>query len=236
MQAQPPPGLALRQMTPIGARTWVAQLGPRTWVTSFTHRMDDGTVYPANGLLLERGGRCVLVDPGWEPAQARALLGWIRARGWRLEKGVVTHSHADRAAGIVELRRAGIPVLGLALTAERLRRAGKPAPDPVPGLETTPHVDPLGFELFFPGAGHAPDNLVVWVPEGRLLYGGCFLKDARAADLGNTADADLRAWPAALERVAARWPDPVLQVPGHGALGGDALGRTRALLAPAAPR
>lgn len=230
------PELALPAMAPIGVRVWVARLALGAWVTSFTHRMDDGMVVPANGLAIVRGGRCALVDPGWEPAQTRALLAWARRRGWKVEKAVVTHSHADRSAGIAELRRAGIPAVGLASTAARLKAEGKAGPEPVPGLESTAYQDPLGFELFFPGAGHAPDNLVVWLPEAKLLYGGCFLKASTAEDLGNLADADLRSWPEALEKVAARWPGVAIQVPGHGALRGNAIGRTRALLAQAAPR
>ena len=64
-----PPELALPDMVPIGARVWVAPLGPGAWVTTFTHGMGKDGEIPANGLILEKDGACVLVDPGWEPAQ-----------------------------------------------------------------------------------------------------------------------------------------------------------------------
>ena len=36
------------------------------------------------------------------------------------------------------------------------------------------------MEVFYPGPGHAPDNVVVWVGRERLLFGGCLLKDEEA--------------------------------------------------------
>jgi glyoxylase-like metal-dependent hydrolase (beta-lactamase superfamily II) len=67
-------------------------------------------------------------------------------------------------------------------------------------------------EVFYPGAGHSPDNLVVDFPARRILFGGCLIKSGD--DVGNLADADLAAWPAsvkALQRFA-----PAIVVPGHG--------------------
>jgi metallo-beta-lactamase class B len=87
------------------------------------------------------------------------------------------------------------------------------------------------LELFFPGAGHARDNIVVWHPSSGVLFGGCFVKAGNAEDLGNVADADTAAWPASLERVRARFPEVRIVVPGHGALGGpDLLTHIQALL------
>lgn len=80
----------------------------------------------------------------------------------------------------------------------------------------------LGFEVFFPGPGHAPNNVVLWFPDQQILFGGCLIKSASADSLGFTGDADLRAWPEAVRRVAARYR-PALVVPGHGPLAlGDA--------------
>jgi glyoxylase-like metal-dependent hydrolase (beta-lactamase superfamily II) len=70
--------------------------------------------------------------------------------------------------------------------------------------------------------GHAPDNIVVWFPDQRILFGGCLIKSASADGLGFTGDADLATWPEAVRRVAARY-HPTLVVPGHGPLAlGDA--------------
>jgi len=78
-------------------------------------------------------------------------------------------------------------------------------------------------EVFFPGAGHTQDNLVVWVPQHRTLFGGCIVKNAHDRTLGNTADADLREWPASLRRLQTRYGQASLVVPGHGEPGGPEL-------------
>ena len=194
--------------------------------------MDNGVLYPANGLVIAAGRGAVLVDPGWEPAQTEAILAWTReALPPGAVKAVITHSHADRSAGIAVLRQAKVPVVGLRLTRERLEQERKPAPGAVDGLEATPWKDPLGFELLYPGPGHAPDNLVVWVPKARVLFGGCFLKAVTAKDLGNVADASIQEWPRSIAKVRAAYPEIAVQVPGHGAARGDALAHTAALLA-----
>ena len=39
------------------------------------------------------------------------------------------------------------------------------------------------IEAFYPGPGHSPDNIVVWIPEARVLFGGCLVKSAGAKGL-----------------------------------------------------
>ena len=67
------------------------------------------------------------------------------------------------------------------------------------------------LEVKFPGAAHAPDNVVVWFPARKLLVGGCAV--VAMPKFGNLADSDLKSWPAALEVMRAFKPDTV--VPGH---------------------
>lgn len=229
-----PQALELAQpgMERIAPSVWVGRAAPGVWVTSFTHHLEDGTAYPANGLLLEVEGGAVLVDPGWDAKQAEALLAWSRGTLKRpVLKAVVTHSHADRSGGVATLQAAKIPVIGLGLTRELLLKQGKAAPEAVPGLEAGLVKDPLGFELFYPGPGHTRDNIVVYVPSAKLLGGGCFLKSTTAPDLGYLEDASVESWPRSLRRLREAFPDARIQVPGHGGLQGSAIARTQSLLA-----
>ena len=86
-----------------------------------------------------------------------------------------------------------------------------------------------GCELFFPGAGHTRDNIVVWLPRQRTLFGGCFLKSVTSRGLGNLQDADVGAWGPSLRRVQARYARASRIVPGHGSIAGDALAWTLGL-------
>lgn len=80
------------------------------------------------------------------------------------------------------------------------------------------------IEIYFPGASHSPDNLVVYFPQKRVLFGGCMVKSLESTDLGNTADADLEEWPKSVNRVLERYKDKAdIIVPGHGKCGNSDL-------------
>lgn len=225
--------LAKPGMQAIAPDVWTAQVAEGTWVLSFTHLLEGTTVYPANGLAVDTPEGAVLVDPGWEPAQTEAILQWARtALKHPVKTAIVTHSHEDRSAGIAVLAKAGIPSFGLAKTAEILKGKGMPGLKPLPKLDTRPWTGPGKLEVRYPGPGHAPDNLVVWVPSAKLLYGGCLVKSVTAQGLGNVADADVKAWPGSIKRLQAAYPHAAIVVPGHGTLEGDSLGHTLKLLAP----
>lgn len=174
--------------------------------------------YPANGLAIDRAGDAVLVDTGWTPAQAEVLLAWSAERGHPIAAAIVTHSHDDRIGGVPALEVRGVPVFALGQTAELARDHGTPfvhrplEPDAIAGLA-----------WLFPGSGHAPDNVVVYHPASRVLFGGCFVKALEATDLGNVADADPLGWGPGLRLVEASFPDAAIVVPGHGAPGDRAL-------------
>ncbi len=71
------------------------------------------------------------------------------------------------------------------------------------------------LRTYFPGAGHVPDNMVVWLPRQQVLVGGCLVKSREAQDLGNVADADLTAWAPTIRRVMAEFSEARIVIPGH---------------------
>jgi metallo-beta-lactamase class B len=205
----------------------VRRLAPGVWLHT-TLAGADFNHYPANGLLIEDGESTLLVDTGWNARHAEQLVTWARDTLHRpVRAAVVTHFHEDRTGGVPTLVAAGIPVYGLEETAKLAKERGLPVPP-----DTVSSTQTLGpVEVFFPGAGHARDNIVVWHRDSGVLAGGCFVKDGAAKDLGNVADADVAAWPASLERTRQRFPDVRVVVPGHGQPGGpELLTHTQALL------
>lgn len=205
----------------------VRRLAPGVWLHVTLAGEDWGRV-PANGLLIEDGESSLLVDTGWNARQAEHLLAWARDTLHRpVRAAVVTHFHVDRTGGVPALAARGLPVYARAETARLAAERGLPVP--AQRITDTQELGPLS--LFFPGAGHARDNLVVWHRDSGLLFGGCFVKEAGARDLGNVADADVSAWPESLERLRQHYPDVRTVVPGHGFPGGpDLLTHTQALL------
>ena len=75
-------------------------------------------------------------------------------------------------------------------------------------------------ELFYPGAAHSTDNLVVYVPSANVLYGGCAVHELSSTSAGNVADADLAEWPTSVERIQKHYPEAEVVIPGHGLPGG----------------
>jgi metallo-beta-lactamase class B len=194
----------------------VRALRPGFWL----HVSRDGQGIPANGMIVRTPRGLLLVDTGWTEGQTERLVAWgERAVGAFFVQAIVTHSHGDRTGGIPALTRRGIPVGALDLTIDKLRGTLERLPRPLLTAAAPAHADPLGFEAFYPGAGHAADNIVVWFPGPKILFGGCLVKSEAATDLGNTADADLASWPRAVKAVLDRYPTAALVVPGHGAVG-----------------
>jgi glyoxylase-like metal-dependent hydrolase (beta-lactamase superfamily II) len=205
--------------------------------TLFVHRSYDARGAVSNGIVALTKQGLVLVDAPWTEEQTGAILRWGLSRLGRPWAGaVVTHDHADRAGALAALVRGGVRVAALDLTAAKLARRGVPNVGTLLKAEDVFVGDARGFEVFYPGAGRAPDNIVVAFPAHGLVFGGGLVRSADAADLGPTAGADLAAWPAAVRRVAARYPHLGV-VPGQGSLENkDALyDHTLGLLAKARP-
>jgi glyoxylase-like metal-dependent hydrolase (beta-lactamase superfamily II) len=104
-------------------------------------------------------------------------------------------------------------------------------PVPSRALDFKNGIAPLSedCELFFPGAGHSRDNVVVWFPRQQILHGGCLVKSVTSKDLGNLADAVVADWADTVKRVQTRYPGAKKVIPGHGTSRGDPLAFTLAL-------
>lgn len=203
----------------------VRELRPGVWMHTSWRKVDDGTRFPSNGLIVREGDHLLLVDTAWGEPLTEELLGWIdRTLKMPVRAAVVTHFHDDRLGGAAALARRGIPFYGHPLTPGLAAGAKRPAPKTLNRLATAGGVDHVGsLEVFYPGPAHTPDNVVVWVPGARVLAGGCAVRAADSPALGNLADADVKAWPASIRRVLDRYGAAERVIPGHGDPGGREL-------------
>lgn len=201
------------------------EIGDGVWVHVATQEFD-GVVYPSNGLIVRDGDELLLIDTAWGAENTAALLAGIEAEiGLPVRRAISTHFHDDRVGGVETLRAAGVETFATPLT----RRLAEAEDNEIPalaldGLEEPGSAIPFGpVEVFYPGAGHAPDNLVVYVPRARVLLGGCAVYEGARTRPGNLSDADLAAWPASIARVQERYPEVEVVIPGHGVPGGPGL-------------
>jgi|ERR1700722_1758436 len=221
-------------MKRIGQTVWVARLAPSLWLHTTTAIIAEGddVYFPANGLILEGSHGSLLIDTGYSQEHAEVLLKWANQSLRRpITQAVVTHFHRDRTGGIPALQEAGVPTVAHPLTCELVRSHGAAVPTAAAHFAQGAARLSEDCELFFPGAGHTRDNIVVWLPHQRVLFGGCFLKSITSPDLGNLADAVVADWAGSAQRVRARYPSTKITVPGHGTISDDPVGHTLALLA-----
>jgi len=186
----------------LGERDFIQQLAPGVWRHVTYQDLPRWGPFPANGLIARTSdGKALVVDATWSDVQAKRVLQWSERNVGPVVGLVITHAHNDRDGGRKVFEAHGIP---------RVSRGD---------------LKPFGLEgeVFFPGHGHAPDNVVVWLRDARVLFGGCMVRAAGTRNLGNTADADIASWHQAVKELLQRFPKATVVVPGHGAPGGREL-------------
>lgn len=172
----------------------------------------------ASGLVVVNGTEAHIIDTPWTTLATKELVEWIKAKGLTIKSTVVTHFHSDASGNLPLLNDLKIKTYATSLT-NKLLKSNK--------LETSSHeISSNAFELvdgvvsvFYPGAGHTEDNIVVWLPKEKILFGGCFVKSLHSKNLGNTEDAVISEWASSIQKVISRYPDIKLVVLGHGKVG-----------------
>jgi metallo-beta-lactamase class B len=214
--------------------------------------------WEANMLLAEMpDGALLLANAPATEASTRALLAWIGGRfGPRRLVVVNSHFHFDASGGNAALREAGAEVIASRETARLFVAEGPAMRTSLASTYATSHptfaqaiaetrVEPptrtfdpreelvltFGDErvrVIHPGPAHSRDNVVVFLPDRGILFGGCMVKGGPS--LGYLGDADVAHWPAAIRALQAL--RPTIVVPGHaGRLDPGQLDNTLALLA-----
>lgn len=157
-----------------------------------------------------------------------------------------THFHADGTGGNEAYQKKGVEIWSSRQTQQLYsKRAASMQPGPAAMLKNKKHkantlkrknVDATHFfdqseqphwnlndsevKVFYPGPAHSEDNLVVFLPEQKILFGGCMVR-ALEFDIGNTKDANLKTYEASLKKLFKL--DPKIIIPGHGTVGGTEL-------------
>lgn len=176
----------------------------------------NGTLISANALYLVTNKGVVLFDAPWDETQFQPLLDTIKAKHHQdVVMCFATHSHDDRAGGLDFYRQKGVKTYTIKLTDEILKKENKKRAQFIIPNDTTFTVGQHTFEVFYPGKGHAQDNIVVWFNKEKVLYGACFIKSTSATDLGYLADSDVKEWEKSIKKVQAKFKNPIYIIPGH---------------------
>ena len=184
------------------------------------------------GFVVTKDG-VLVVDALGSPTLARELLDEIRRiTPAPVRYVVLTHYHADHIYGLQVFKDQGATIVAhqagrlylnsetAALRLQASREELSPAVDAQTRLvpadrwidgRTTLQLGGLDFVLQPAGPAHTPEDLVVWVPQLRLLFAGDLVFRGRVPFVGQ---ADSGRWITALDTLLAF--DAGIIVPGHG--------------------
>ena len=150
-----------------------------------------GNKIPANGMYIVGDAGVLLLDTPWDTTQFQPLLDSIRLRHKKqVTICIATHWHSDRTEGLEYYRNQGIRTYTTVLTDELSKQNGKKRAEYLMTKDTLFQIGNHKLETYYPGGGHTADNIVLWLPQEKILYGGCLIKGVDDKTLGNLGDAD----------------------------------------------
>jgi metallo-beta-lactamase class B len=181
-----------------------------------TYNLYKGNRIPANGMYLVTNAGVVLIDSPWDTTQFQPLLDSIRIKhNKNVTICIATHFHEDRTGGLEYYKQQGIKTFTTRQTDALSKQRGMKRAEFLIDKDTVFTVGQYKFQTYFPGQGHAPDNIVVWFEKEKVLYGGCLIKSVDDSTLGNLGDANVKTYATSLESVQQKCKKPKYIIPGH---------------------
>ncbi len=179
---------------------------------------------PANGLIVIKGGEAIIIDTPWTNDMTQQLVEFTEKHfKVKIAAFIAGHSHDDCIGGLEYLQSIGVESIANVLTVEKCRQEKLPLPSKAFTDSLLIDLNGLLLECRFHGGGHTSDNITVWIPEKKLLFGGCLIKSGDAENLGYTGEAVMQEWDTTVRKVKARYKNIKTVVPGHGDAGGAEL-------------
>jgi metallo-beta-lactamase class B len=185
------------------------------------HQLDNSSRFPSNGLIIIKNGQALMIDTPMDNDKTERLSKYIkRSLNADLTKLIIGHFHDDCLGGLDYLQNAGVESIANTRTIDKCKEIGLPIP-------STPFTDSLIFdfngvkiECRYFGAGHSFDNITVWLPNNKILFGGCLVRSGNSNSLGNLSDAVVSEWDLTIKQLMYEYTDIKIVIPGHGNYGG----------------
>jgi metallo-beta-lactamase class B len=200
------------------------QLSEKVYVHVSVSEMTGFGTVSSNGLIFVNGNEAFLFDTPVTNSQTETLVKWIAdSLSVAISTFVPTHWHDDCLGGLEYLHSIEIPSSANQLTIDLAKANGKPVPRQGFTDSLRLVLSEETVECYYFGGGHTADNIVVWIPSEKILFGGCMVKDIHSKGLGNLSDAKLEEWYPTIQKVMSKFPDVKIVIPGHGEIGGKEL-------------
>ncbi len=183
-----------------------------------------GVRVPCNGLIYVNNSEAYIIDTPVNDQITLDLIKWLENNLSAKVAGVIiNHWHVDCMGGLNQIHKSGTKSYAHELTRETAGSKNLPVPEY--GFNDSLVIRSGEKEILckYFGAAHTVDNIVIWIPEEKILFGGCMIKALSSNNMGNITDADLNSYPGTLKKVINRFKDVQIVVPGHGNYGGTEL-------------
>ena len=200
---------------------YLVPLTPNSYVHVSTLPTEEYGKVPCNGLLYRVDQQVVMADTPATLASTEALLSWLDDQDLVLTAVVVNHFHDDCLAGLPAIHRRGVKSYSHIKTPALAKQENYEAPLITFSDSLVLSLGSQKIVAAYLGAGHSPDNSVVYLPQDQLLFGGCLVKSMNASK-GYLGVAVLQDWSKTVQQVKDRF-NPQIVIPGHGKVGGPEL-------------
>ena len=180
--------------------------------------------FPSNGLIFIKNGQAIMIDTPFDNEKTKRLTDFLEdSMGVEVKKLIIGHFHDDCLGGLEYIQSKGIESVANKLTIDKCKELELPIP-------STSFKDSLVFDFqgelvvcHYFGGGHTIDNITVWFPSKKILFGGCLIKSINSRGLGNLSDAVVKEWDVTVKKIINQYPDIEIVIPGHGAIGNSGL-------------
>ncbi len=188
------------------------------------HPLDDFGRFPSNGLIVIKNGQALMIDTPMDNDKTAKLTNYLKdSLSVDLTKLIIGHFHDDCMGGLDYLQSIGIESIANSRTIEKCKEIGLPIPTKSFTDSLTIDFNGERIDCRFFGAGHSFDNITVWIPSKKILFGGCLIKSSNSKGLGNLSDAVVSVWDLTIRKLIEEYADIKFVIPGHGNFGGAEL-------------
>ncbi len=178
---------------------------------------------PCNGLVYFDSDTALVIDTPVDEASSELLIDWIvNTKKASIKAVVPSHFHVDCLGGLPAFHRKDIPSFAHEKTITLAHQDSTHIPKKSIKDQWICTIGKQNVVFKYFGEGHTRDNIVAYLPEEKVLFGGCLIK-AVGAGKGNLKDANVAAWPETVAKLKHHFSEAEIVVPGHGDVGGQDL-------------
>ncbi|WP_200976629.1 subclass B1 metallo-beta-lactamase [Echinicola sp. 20G] len=176
-----------------------------------------------NGIIVVDEKEAVVFDTPTNDKDSYELIKFLQSEmNLEIKSVVPTHFHIDCLGGLDAFHELGIPSYANDKTIHLAEKNQFKVPQNGFDGELNLKVGDLEVLVKHFGAGHTQDNVVVYIPEDQVVFGGCLIK-SMGAGKGNLADADTMVWSHTVKSIRRQFSQSKVIVPGHGPIGDKGL-------------